>query len=324
MPANQISQMPVALFTSVMGLAGLTLCWMRASQEAHWIAPEVVLVLQVISTIVFVALFVGFILKTILFTERVKLEVKNPDALSFFSTIPIGMVLIATLWAPTLPLISHILWMLGAAGMLIVTLAIFNSWLSHSHYNVTHLCPPWFIPVVGNVLIPFAGVHFGYVQMSWFFFSIGLIFWIMMMAMMLNRLFFLEPLPTRLRPTLYILIAPPALIFIAYLALNDRQVDTFARILYNTALFVTMLLAINTPQFLRVPFSLAGWAYSFPLAALTVASFEMALYTQSSVYFGISWFLLWVVTAIVGFLFFKTIAALLARTLYTLESATER
>ena len=37
---------------------------------------------------------------------------------------------------------------------------------------------PWFIPVVGNIIVPIAGVDDAPAEVSWFFFSFGLIFWI--------------------------------------------------------------------------------------------------------------------------------------------------
>lgn len=58
------------------------------------------------------------------------------------------------------------------------------------------------------------------------------------------------------------------------------ELDTFARILYFSGLFLTMLLFSQARCFLKLRFSLSWWAYSFPLAAISIAS--MAMYQQSA------------------------------------------
>jgi tellurite resistance protein len=96
------------------------------------------------------------------------------------------------------------------------------------------------------------------------------------MTIVMYRLFFHEPLPERLTPTLFILIAPPAVGFLAWTRLNHGEIDAFARILYHAALFLTLLLASNAMRFFRLRFFLSTWAYSFPLAAMTIATLTMA------------------------------------------------
>jgi tellurite resistance protein len=105
---------------------------------------------------------------------------------------------------------------------------------------------------------------------AWFFFSIGVVFWLVLLSIIFYRIFFHAPLPERLLPTLFILIAPPAAGFIAYTQLISG-VDSFARVQVNIALFFTLLLVSQLRRFAALSFSLSFWAYSFPLAAMSVA-----------------------------------------------------
>ncbi len=107
---------------------------------------------------------------------------------------------------------------------------------------------------------------------------------------------------------LIILIAPPAVGFLAYVALTD-QLDPMARVLYFTALFLTLLLASNAARFFRLPFFISAWAYSFPLAAMTIATFEMSARSGMVFYTGLSWLLLVVLSAVVAVLAVKTLIA---------------
>lgn len=175
---------------------------------------------------------------------------------------------------------SLLLWSAGTLIQFLMTLYVMNSWIHHTHYTLSHANPSWFIPVVGNVIVPISGVHLGFIELSWFFFSIGIVFWVVLMTMILYRLFFHEPLPARLTPMLFILLAPPSIGFISYSALTGG-LDNTSRILYYIALFLSMLLLSNILRFIRIPFFISSWAYSFPLAALTIATTKMGHLLQS-------------------------------------------
>lgn len=76
--------------------------------------------------------------------------------------------------------------------------------------------------------MPIAGVQHGFSELSWFFFSIGVVFWLVLLTIIFNRMFFHQPLPGKLLPTLFILIAPPGAGFVSWLQLNG-ELDAFAR-----------------------------------------------------------------------------------------------
>ncbi len=65
------------------------------------------------------------------------------------------------------------------------------------------MSPVWFIPVVGNILVPLAGVVHARRTRSRFFFSTGLIFWIVLQTLFFYRIFFHHPLPEKLLPTFF-------------------------------------------------------------------------------------------------------------------------
>ncbi|MGD8678154.1 MAG: C4-dicarboxylate ABC transporter, partial [Chromatiales bacterium] len=119
---------------------------------------------------------------------------------------------------------------------------------------------------------------------------------------------FHHPMPENLLPTLFIMVAPPAVGCISYLYL-EPDLDNFARFLYYSALFLTMLLLVQTPRFARLPFSLSWWAYSFPLAAMTVASLMMYEETGNSAFLVISYALLLLVSALILLLLVRTFSA---------------
>jgi tellurite resistance protein len=158
------------------------------------------------------------------------------------------------------------------------------------------------------VLVPVAGTAHGYYEISWFFFSIGIIFWLVLFTIIIYRVLFHNPLPDRLMPTFFILIAPPAVGFISYVKLNGG-IDNFAHVLYYSGLFLTLLLFTMVLRFSRLQFFLSWWAYSFPLAAITIATLLMYEKTANPGFAALGWVLLTLLTLVVTFLFYRTMRA---------------
>jgi tellurite resistance protein len=306
-PESRLAHLPVSFFSTVMGMTGLAIAWQKAHVALG--APEVVWqTIAGFSSLLFAALLVAYLLKMARFSRQVAAEWKHPVRVNFFPTISISLLLLGIVWLETAPSLSFALWAVGTLVHLAFTFAILSSWMHHTHYDIKHANPGWFIPVVGNLFVPICGVHFVSPEISWFFFSIGMIFWIVLMTIVLYRIIFHDPIPPRLLPTLFILLAPPAVGFIAYGALSP-EVDAFARVLYYTALFLTFLLGGSVMRFVEGGFFLSSWAYSFPLAAMTIATFVMAKRSGLDYFLGLAVVLLGIVSLVVVVLLRKTLNA---------------
>lgn len=304
---GRLAHLPVALFSTVMGLAGFSLAWMKAHHLAG--APvEVGIGLRGLASLVYLFLLVAYGAKLLRHSREVLAETRHPIRLNFFPAISIGLILLSMTWAESAPVLASWMWAVGAVVHLSFTVMAISSWIHHTHYDIKHANPAWFIPVVGNILVPIAGIRFAPAELSWFFFSIGLVFWLVLMTIVMYRLFFHEPLAVRMTPTLFILLAPPSVGFISYIALNGA-LDPFARVLYYTALFLTLLLAANAMRFFRLPFVISAWAYSFPLAAMTIATFTMAEHTGIAFFAVLALVLLAVLSVVVVALVFRTLLA---------------
>ncbi len=307
LPGQRLEHLPVAIFSTVMGTGGLTLAWLKA----HAVLGMPALVgegLRGATAALFVLLLVFYGLKIMRYPQAVRLEMSHPIRINFFPTVSISLLLLATAYLESAPGVAFWLWSVGSVLHLGFTLAIFGSWIHHTHYAIQHVNPAWFIPVVGNIIVPVAGVHLVSPELSWFFFSIGLVFWIVLLTIVLYRLFFHEPLPARLAPTSFILLAPPSVGFISYTSLID-SVDAFGRILYYTALFLALLLASNAVRFLRLSFFISAWAYSFPLAALTLATLVMHARLPYPVFSSLAFGLLMLLSLVVAALAVRTLIA---------------
>jgi len=306
---TRLENFPISFFAMVMGLAGLTIAWEKAQ---HLVAFDLHInsILVAFTLLVFVVLAVLYAAKTVRYRGMVLQELNHPVKLNFFPTISISLLLLAIAFLPVDSQLSLPLWMAGATLHLVFTLYVVNVWIHHEHFEIHHLNPAWFIPAVGNVLVPVAGVPLGYVEMSWFFFSIGMLFWVILMTIIFYRVLFHHPIDQRLMPTLFILIAPPAVGFMAYLRLAG-ELDAFGRMLYYSGLFLTLLLFTQARRFARLGFFLSWWAYSFPLAAISIASMLMYEQTGANAFAWLGGGLLTVLTLVVALLLLRTTEAVL-------------
>ena len=52
------------------------------------------------------------------------------------------------------------------------------------------LNPAWFLPAAGNIIVPIMGVEFVSKDVCWFFFSIGIFFWLVLFIIIFYRIMF--------------------------------------------------------------------------------------------------------------------------------------
>ena len=84
------------------------------------------------------------------------------------------------------------------------------------------------------------------------------------------------------------------------------DIDTFARILYYSGLFLTFLLLTQVGRFAKLQFFLSWWAYSFPIAAITISTLIMFEKTGLAGFQVLAALFLGLLTLIVAYLTYKT------------------
>ena len=303
-----LKHFPVPLFGMVMGLSGLTLA-MHQAELAFGMGGQISTGIYLFTLAAFALVGGAYLAKLLIHPAAVVAEWKHPVRLSFFPAISISLLLLAVATLEHHHAISHWLWLIGAALQFVLTIAVVSNWIGTRSFQHGQLNPAWFIPAVGNVIVPIAGVALGYTEVSWYFMSVGLIFWIVLLTLVINRLVFHDPMPGRLQPSLVILIAPPAVAFVAWLRLNGGVIDPFAHILINGAYFFTALVLVQLPRILRLDFAISFWALSFPFAAATIASFRFAAIAGSDFHRLLGGVLLAVLVVIIVGLLLRTIKA---------------
>jgi len=278
---NRLKFFPISFFSIILWLWGTTIVFQKIEILFHFNFEfsKYLLWLTIIS---FFLLLLFFILKCVFFRDEVIKDFWNPVKLNFFPTLSIGLLLISIALFDTHNIASKYFWFIWTLVHLLFTLKIIWIWIHHSHFEIKHINPAWFIPAVWNILVPVVGISHFNPELSWFFFSVWFIFWIVLFSIIFNRIIFHSPLQDKLLPTLFIMIAPPAVWFISLVKLT-WELNIFSKIMYYIALFLFMLLLSQIRYFSKIKFYLSWRAFSFPISAITIATILM--YNKSSILF---------------------------------------
>lgn len=266
---EKLQYLPITSFAVTMGLAGLTIVFGKFF-HMQWLPKVFYDVLLFFTTAVFLFLLVSYGRKTIHYPQEVAKDFKHRIRINFFSAISISFILLSIVYMTYWPFLSMLLWWTGVLLHTYFMLHTISFWIQHN-FEIQFMNPAWFIPVVGNILIPVSGVEFMPKAFSFIYFVIGFFFWIILFAIFLNRAIFHHQLPQKFIPTLFILIAPPAIGFIAYIRIAQSW-DAFAIFLLFIAYFFVALLLFLYKSFKNLEFFISWWAFTFPLMAITLAS----------------------------------------------------
>lgn len=277
-------------FAMVMGLSGLTLAWHRAQGLLGEMATGIALVLGLLSALVFLVLLVASWLRWQRYPAALAEDLRHPVRHAFVAALPVSVLLLATVGValggsggPLGPVWNG-LWWLGSLGQLWATLWVLGRWLAPAAAAQPgaaggpqlwpSVTPVLLIPVVGNVVVPLAGLPLGHSTWSALQFGIGAFLWPVVLALILARRLAHSPLPERVLPAWFITIAPPAVIGVV--ALQMEAPLPLAQALWGVSLFFLLWVLPLVRRIATQAFAVPFWAFSFPLAAFTVLTLRLA------------------------------------------------
>ena len=278
MPQQSLKHLAPGWFAMVMGLAGLSLAWHRAAGLMGDAATAAALALGVLAALVFLALAVATVLRRQRHPEAWAEDLAHPVRHVFVAAIPVSLILLATaaVAAGLRGPVVEALWWAGALGQLGVTAWVLSRcWRGKDAGGLpwAMFTPGLIVPIVGNVLVPLAGVPLGRPEWSAAQFGIGLFFWPVVTVLLLVRIAQQGAWPERLLPTNMIFVAPPAVVGLSLLQLGAPVPVAWG--LWGVALFSLLWVMPVLPRIAGLPFAAPHWGTSFPLAAFTALTLRL-------------------------------------------------
>ncbi len=317
--------LPVSLFGGILGMTGLTFSWRLA--EAKWGLPTwISQTIGLFTIALFLTLFAAYLLKLIKHRSTVINEFNHPVSSPFFTTFIVSLLLLPGIVLPYSERIAIVVWSAGVVLIFIFTLFLLGKWMKVAQNTVDAL-PSWLLPVVGMLDVPIVGTQFHFAgarEICLCCFAVGVFLAIIILPIVFARLFFQSPLPEALQPTLLVLLLPFAITYSDYDALTGSK-DIMGSILYYAGFFLLVLLFRRILLLPRCcPFRVSWWSVSFPLAAITIASFKYAAHPTP---FPVQWIpavLLILLTLILLYLLIISFYRIITKQLFLNNSAAEK
>ena len=308
-----VKDLPIGLFGAVMGLAGLGLSARAAATvwpgvfrapayfTESWVA---------LGVLAFVVLGLRYLFKIFRSPDAVCEEFKNPVTIGFCGALPVGMFLVAGGLGPYFPPIAQILWWAGYALLLAFQVWALSRWLAGG-IELAQVNAGWLIVLVGGIVAPGPGIALGHAEASRFIFGVSAMAALPLMALLLYRAVVAAPLPAPLRPSWFILLVPPSLIYANGIALFEGTV--FLEALFFAGLVLALALLLASRGFLKWPYTPAWWAFTFPLDALAYAAARYAQDHPGPLWQGVCGATLLLATFFVALALWKTLRSAASR-----------
>ena len=271
-----LKDLPIGFYGAVMGLAGLGLTARAAAPlfpgviRAPAYFTELWVALGALALLILVPLY---LLKIFRYTAAARQEFTDPVQLGFCGALPVGMSLVAGGVAPYWMGLGNFLWWTAFGLMLAFQVWALVRWLAGG-IELAQVNAGWLIVLVGGIVLPGPGLALGHVEASRFIFGVSTIGAAVLMPLLLYRAFAAPPLPEVLRPSWFILLVPPSLIYVNGIALFPE--GGLLEMLFPFGLVLALALLLYARSFWRWQFGPPWWAFTFPLDALAYAAARYA------------------------------------------------
>jgi tellurite resistance protein len=309
----KLRDLPIGMYGAVMGLAGLGLTARATATVVPGVfrAPAYFTELWVLLGLVaLLILLPSYLLKLLRFPAVVKQEFLDPAQLGFCGALPVGMALVAGGVAPYLPIAGQILWWSAAGLLLAFQVWALYRWLSGG-IELAQVNAGWLIIMVGGIVFPGPGIALGNAEAARFMFGVSAVASPIMMALIFYRAVLGVPLPEPLRPSWFILLVPPSLMYANGVALYEAT--PILESLFFFALVLAGALLAYSRRLLRWPFGPPWWAFTFPLDALAYAAARYAQDHPSPLWRGVAAATLALATLFVVVVLWRTLRSAASR-----------
>ena len=258
----------------------------------------------------FIVLVPLYLAKLVRYPATVKAEFWSPLTLGFCGALPVGMALLAGGIAPYLPAAGNALWWTSFALLLAFQLWALYRWL-HGGIELAEVNAGWLIIMVGGIVLPGPGIALGHAEAARFAFGVSAAAAPVLMALLFFRAVLGPPLPEALRPTWFVLLVPPALVYANGIALYPES--AFLENLYFLCLLLAAALFAYAGSFWRWPFGAPWWAFTFPLDALAYAAARYAQDHPSPLWKGLCALTFLAATVVVVVVLVRTLHSVASR-----------
>ena len=252
-----------SLFSIPFGLAGLGEAWRAAGAVlgTPGAVPDAVFILAAAVWLVLMAAYAAQ------GPRRMLDDLRDPVLSAFPSLAAITPMMLGAVLATAAFTAGRIVVMVFLAITITLGGWLTGEWIAGG-LNSDALHPGYYLPTAAGGLVgggAAAQVHLHIMAEASF--GIGILSWLLVGSLLMNRLFVRAMLPPPLVPTLAIEFAPPAVAGVAYFALTRGAISFLAAALGGYAVFMALSQVRFIPLYAKLRFSLSFWSFTFAYAS---------------------------------------------------------
>uniref|UniRef100_A0A0D9UZ17 Uncharacterized protein n=1 Tax=Leersia perrieri TaxID=77586 RepID=A0A0D9UZ17_9ORYZ len=172
----------------------------------------------------------------------------------------------------------QVLWWAFSLPIFALDVKIYGQWFTRGRKFLSMVAnPASHITVIGNLVTARAAARMGWHEGAVAMFAVGAAHYLVLFVTLYQRFLGSDSLPAMLRPVFFLFFAAPSMASLAWDAIA-ASFDTCCKMLFFLSLFLFASLVSRPTLFKRAMrrFSVAWWAYSFPLTVLALAAAEYA------------------------------------------------
>ena len=270
-----ITRYPTPVAGLTLGMIGICLFWASVCPQS--LAPKVILTM---ATLVVTFMLLPLCLKFILYPAHLWSDLRHPTIGSIVPTLAMSLMLISHTALNLSCTLACSIWL----SAVILHILFFFTFCFHrmKKIDLNHMVPSWFVPPIGIVVACISVPTQSLLPIAHLILKFGLIAYAIMLPLMLYRLCFKDSIEDERKPTLAILAAPASLTLTGYLSISSNPNTLVLLILFSIALVMTISVYLMLSHLLRIGFSPAYSAFTFPLAISATASYKMSVWSQTS------------------------------------------
>jgi tellurite resistance protein len=296
-------RVPPNLLAIALGIAGLAQAW-RAAVPLLGTAQAVADALSILDAAVWLALVGAYLAQG---PRIVLADLRDPVLSPFVSAPALTAMILAAALAKDAFTAGRVL----VIVFLAITIGI-GGWLTGQWMTggiePDSMHPGYLLPTAAGGLVganAAAQVHLHALAEASF--GIGVICWVLLASMILNRLFTRPPLPSALVPTMAIELGIPAVAGPAYFALAGRTVSFMACALGGYAILMALVQVRLIPVYRRLSFTPGFWSFAFAYAAAASDAFVWLAVKKPPAATGYAVAVIALLTAFVAWIAFRTV-----------------
>lgn len=257
------------------GICGTSLAFITLSN--CWLINGIKF-LKPISIIFAICALSLMLLRIVLYPKKILEEIKNPVLGSFYPTIDMAGLLIASYFLDVAPAFAKTLWLLCIA----IHLILFVVFLAFrvKNFKVTDMVPSWFVILIGVVVACASSTGMGYPVLAKYLFYFGFFWYVVAWPIMLYRVYKCEKIEEHKLPTIGVMAAPASLCIVGYITSFANPNPYVLGFLIITSLFNLVLVYTYITDFIKNGFKPIYAALTFPLAISVLAMYKTSAYVN--------------------------------------------